>query len=155
MSLKTHEIRIPFQSGIWISKIGDHSEFQMLFPWLRRQEIKMVIKNVPTFVVCIYMSGCILEARRIIRAECLREGLCVTIEPTQFLYTGGEETGFVVGFLNHPRFPRSPEEITIRARSLLLLLLSGTYQHSGLLVTPEKTEWFSMVFSAGKLDENS
>ena len=99
--------------------------------------------NAPTFTVRIYMSGPIEIAKQALREECLREGLCVTIEPTVFVYTGGEESGFVVGLLNYPRFPSSDESITERARQVLHILLEATHQHSALLVTPEITEWFT------------
>ena len=96
-----------------------------------------------TFTAKIYMSGPIEIAKQIIRAECLREGLCVSIEPTTFIYTGGEEAGYVVGLLNYPRFPQEPSEIKSRATDLLCKLIHGTFQHSALLVTPDETEWFS------------
>ena len=108
----------------------------------------MTTKTEPTFWVRIYMSGPIEVARQTCRAECLREGLCVTIEPTLFIYTGGEETGFVVGLVNYPRFPATPEAITERARNLALLLLEATFQHSALLMAPATTEWITKRESA-------
>jgi hypothetical protein len=103
----------------------------------------MRIETEPTFWAKIYISGPIEVAEQIIRAECLREGLCVTIEPTKFIYTGGEEEGYVVGLINYPRFPASPEDIRERAISLGKLLLEGTYQHSILIMTPINTLWIS------------
>lgn len=94
-----------------------------------------------TFTARLYLSGPIEVAKQIIRADCLREGLCVTVEPTTFIYTGGEEAGYVVGLLNYPRFPKDTGEIVQRARDLMLKLLEGTHQHSALLVTPTETEW--------------
>ena len=96
-----------------------------------------------TFRVHIYMSGPIEVAKQVIRAECAREGLCVTVDPTLFIYVGGEETGFVVGLLNYPRFPVTPDELVNRARLLMSLLLAATYQDTGLLVTPTTTERIS------------
>ncbi|UQY33558.1 hypothetical protein K8U54_17800 [Pseudomonas fulva] len=96
-----------------------------------------------THWVRIYLSGPIEVAKQIIRQECLREGLCVTIEATNFIYTGGEELGYVVGLINYPRFPSQPEAITARARQLMHLLLDGTHQHSALMMTPHETEWIT------------
>ena len=101
------------------------------------------IAHAATHWARIYMSGPIEVAKQIIRAECLREGLCVTVEPTTFIYTGGEESGYAVGLLNYPRFPCEDATLTARAYDLMMLLLNGTHQHSALLVTPEKTEWVS------------
>lgn len=98
-------------------------------------------QTVPTAQARLYLSGPIEVAKQIIRADCLREGLCVTIEPTTFIYTGGEEAGYVVGLLNYPRFPSCQAIITSRARDLMHKLLDGTHQHSALMVTPTETEW--------------
>lgn len=101
----------------------------------------MTTKTEPTFWARIYMSGPIEIAKQVCREECLRDGLCVTIEPTLFIYTGGEEAGFVVGLINYPRFPKTNAEVEQRARDLAALLLSRTAQQSSLLMTPAITEW--------------
>jgi len=98
----------------------------------------------PTFSVRIYLSGPIEIAKQIVREECLREGLCVTIEKTHFIYTGGEEDGYVVGLINYPRFPSTPETLRARARHLAERLLSGTFQHSALLMDANQTEWLTI-----------
>ena len=92
-----------------------------------------------TYQIKIYISGPIEIAKQIIRRECLSGGLCVTIEPTIFIYRGGEEAGFVIGLLNYPRFPESPKNLLERAKDLALKILNETYQRSILLVTPNKT----------------
>jgi hypothetical protein len=94
-----------------------------------------------TFVIRLYLSGPIEVAKQVIRKDCLRAGLCVTIEPTTFIYTGGEEVGYVVGLLNYPRFPTDIESLTRRARDLMHLLLDETHQHSALMVGPASSEW--------------
>ena len=95
----------------------------------------------PTFTVRLYMSGSLDVAQQYLRQECLREGLCVTIEPTRFIYTGGEETGFVVGLLNYPRFPTTESVLIDRAKVIALGLLSVTFQTSVLIVAREVTTW--------------
>lgn len=97
----------------------------------------------PTHTVRLYLSGPIEVAKQVCREECLREGLCVTIEPTTFIYTGGEEAGYVVGLLNYPRFPSIPAALTARARDLAVKLLDRTCQHSVLIVTPTESEWIT------------
>ena len=97
----------------------------------------------PTHWARIYMSGPIDVAKQVLRGECLRVGLCVTVEPTVFIYTGGEETGFVVGLVNYPRFPATVEAINQRARELVGLLLDATHQHSAMLMTPSHTDWLT------------
>lgn len=75
-----------------------------------------MLKTSETYRVSIFMSGPIEAAKQVLRSMCLRVGLCVTIDPTLFIYTGGEEAGYVVGLLNYPRFPATPAEIDARAR---------------------------------------
>lgn len=103
----------------------------------------MITKSCDTYAVKLYLAGPIEVAKQVIRQEVLREGLCVTIEPTLFLYTGGEETGYVVGLVNYPRFPSDPEAIRERARGLMHRLLEATFQHSALMVANDVTEWIS------------
>jgi len=95
----------------------------------------------PTYWARVYLAGPIDVAKQIIRAECLRGGLCVTVEPTTFIYKGGEEAGYVVGMVNYPKYPESQSEIIGRARGLMMKLLEGTFQHAAMLMTPDITEW--------------
>lgn len=98
-------------------------------------------KTETTFWVRIYMSGPIEIAKQVCRKSCMEAGLCVTIEPTLFIYTGGEETGFVVGLINYPRFPAEPASILTRATALANELLAATHQSSWLAMTPNGTIW--------------
>jgi hypothetical protein len=98
-------------------------------------------ETAAAYWVRIYLSGPIEIAKQTIRSECLREGLCVTVEPTTFIYTGGEEAGYVVGLVNYPRFPTEPEALLARARDLMHRLLESTFQHSAMLMTPDAVEW--------------
>ena len=104
----------------------------------------MRTETASTYVVRLYLSGPIEVAKQAIRADTLRAGLCVTIEPTTFIYTGGEEAGYVVGLLNYPRFPCEPQQLEERARDLMNKLLLATHQHSALMVTPERSEWITL-----------
>jgi hypothetical protein len=101
----------------------------------------MKLISADTYWARIYMSGPIEVAKHVIRQECMRQGLCVTIEPTTFIYTGGEEVGFVVGLVNYPRFPSASDDLYARARDLMGKLLDSTFQHSALLMMPHTTEW--------------
>ncbi len=97
--------------------------------------------HAPTFQIKLYLSGPIEIAKQFLRAECMEKGLCVTVEPTLFIYTGGEEAGYVVGLLNYPRFPCEPEALVARARKIMVDLMLATHQHSALMVTPNTSEW--------------
>lgn len=103
------------------------------------------MSEVSTYTVRLYMAGDIAEAKRLLRAECYppNEGLCVTVEPTTFIYTGGEEAGFVVGFVNYPRFPSTPDALFQRARAIAERLIPALCQWAALLIAPDRTEWIN------------
>lgn len=98
----------------------------------------------PTYQIRIYISGPIEVIKQTCRTECLRQGLCVTVDPTTYIYTGGEEAGAVIGLINYPRFPTTPAELDARARTLALKLLDDTKQHSVLIITPSDTQWVTL-----------
>jgi len=64
---------------------------------------------------------------------------CVTITPTQFRYVGGNEPGVIIGWINYPRFPRTPADITERALNLAEKLMYGLKQLRVSVTTPDDT----------------
>lgn len=99
-------------------------------------------KEIKTFTATIYLSGSIETIKQVCRKYCLR-GLCVTIKPTLFIYTGGEEFGVEIGLLNYPRFEESEDDILQNTIELATKCRDEAMQHSWLIVTPEKTIWNS------------
>lgn len=108
----------------------------------------MTERTAQTIWARIYISGPLDVAKQILRRECMREGLCVAISPAEFIYTGGEETGYVVGINNYPRFPSDFESLKARAVSLAQLLRDETFQHSVMIQLPSETIWLSSRESA-------
>lgn len=74
-------------------------------------------KETKTFTATIYLSGSIEIIKQVCRKYCLK-GLCITIKPTLFIYTGGEEFGVEIGLLNYPRFEESEDIILQKAIEL-------------------------------------
>lgn len=105
-----------------------------------------------TFSVQIYIAGDIGHAKQICRKYCMDIGLCVTIEPLSFVYTGGEEAGMRIGLINYPRFPSEPSDITASALDLARHLRVGLSQHSFSVVTPKDTIWESVRDEAAVSD---
>lgn len=68
-----------------------------------------------------------------------RVGLCVTITPTEFLYTRGNEPGFSVGLINYPRFPSSPEMLREHALAIAEGLCRLYEQGKVTVVFPDQT----------------
>src|SRR4051812_37270009 len=104
----------------------------------------MTRKQSPSYPVSIFVAGGAGEARDICRAFCDEEGLCVTVTPTTYVYTGGEEAGVIVGLINYPRFPSEPSDILTIAKLLALELMYKLEQSSVSVQTPDETHWFSI-----------
>lgn len=100
-------------------------------------------KTCYSYWVKIYIAGPIEVAKQIIRREAKSQGMCVTIEPTTYVYTGGEESGYVVGFINYPRFPTDNISIWNKAKSLANILKDETYQNSYTIMDPSVAEFVS------------
>lgn len=98
--------------------------------------------ETPSYVAAIYIAGPQAQAEQICRRFVL-EGLCVTVEPVEFIYTGGQERGVRVGLINYPRFPSDPAAIFATAERLALALIDGLCQHSASIVATDKTVWLS------------
>ena len=95
---------------------------------------------VDTWWVKVYIAGNIREIEDWCRWICDKEGLCVTVTETRFVYTGGSEKGAEVGLVNYPPYPKTRKEINDMALKIAWTLLGETAQKSALIVTPETTE---------------
>lgn len=103
-----------------------------------------IVKTAPTWTVTIHMAGDIALAGQIIQRHAIDFPMCVTLTPASFIYTGGREEGFVVGFINYPRFPADDvRHIGEKAYALAGRLMHELGQHSFSIVTPEETTWYS------------
>lgn len=91
----------------------------------------------------IYMAGDIAQAKQVCREYCFVVGLCVHIEPMDFIYTGGEEAGFKIGIINYPRFPSDKGALATKASALARTLMERLCQHSYSIIGPDETVWYS------------
>lgn len=103
----------------------------------------MTAKSAPTITQRIWMAGNYANAEEICRQFCER-GMCVSISPANYIYTGGEESGFVVTLINYARFPKSLLDLKDVAFELAMLLMEGLHQQSFSIEGPEKTLFFSI-----------
>ena len=78
-------------------------------------------------------------AREICQDYCNKIGLCVTITETEFIYTDGNERGCIVGLINYPRFPSTPEEILKHATRIAYYLMAEYEQYKISIICPDKT----------------
>ncbi len=103
----------------------------------------MIAKTAPSYPVSIFMAGDIEHAIHHCRAYCDYVGFCVTVTPTTYVYTGGQEAGFIVGLINYPRFPATPEQIFKIANEIADKLRQQLFQDSYSIQTSTETHYFS------------
>jgi len=104
--------------------------------------------TVDTFWAKIYL-GCkhtetgiiypIEMVKEICQKHCDEIGLCVTVTPTEYIYTDGNEPGAEIGLINYPRFPSTPEVVRKRAIELAQILKRKTQQHRVSIMMPDET----------------
>lgn len=100
-----------------------------------------MVKKVKTFTAKIYLAGDIEIIKQVCRKYCMKAGFCVTVTPTLYIYTGGEEFGVEIGLVNYPRFPSTKSKIINHAIELANLCREESCQWSWLIVTPDETIW--------------
>jgi hypothetical protein len=96
-----------------------------------------------SYPVSIFIAGSYEGAHNACQAYCRDVGLCVTVTPTSYVYTGGQEGGVIVGLINYPRFPSEAADIFARACDLAEYLRRMLRQESYTVQAPDKTVWFS------------
>lgn len=104
----------------------------------------MIEKTAPTFEAKIYIAGSLERIKQVCADYCLKVGFCVTVEPLEFVYTGGMESGARIGLINYPRFPSEPEAIRTNAYALAERLRSELAQQSYSIVFSDETVWNSI-----------
>lgn len=103
----------------------------------------MTGQSCDAFEYRIFMAGDIAIAKQVCREFCYKHGFCVTVTPTSYIYTGGEEEGFIVSAINYPRFPTTKANVGCKMLSLAELLVERCCQHSYTIQSPTKAVWFS------------
>jgi hypothetical protein len=95
---------------------------------------------IPTYQATIYIAGDLAEIKKLCREFCFN-GICVTVTPTEFIYSGASEAGAVVGLINYPRFPASRESVWEYATALAMQLMLKSFQRSCTVVATDKSEF--------------
>lgn len=103
----------------------------------------MTSKTAKTFYATIHIAGNINTIEKTCNNFCRDNGLCVTVTPTKYIYTGGEQSGATVRLINYPRFPKEPEEIVLTAKQLAEEIRFSANQESYTIETPDTTIFYS------------
>lgn len=104
------------------------------------------VRNVvKSYNVEIHMAGDIREASMFLQQVAARRGMCISIHPQSYIYSGGREEGFLIRFINYPRFPKESEEILKQAEELADWVRDHIGQYSWSITTPDETIWYSEI----------
>ena len=99
-----------------------------------------IMKESKSVTVSIFMAGDHTRAAEVCRDYYSSLGGCVTVTPTTYVYTGGAEAGFIVGFINYPPYPDGQEDSLIAKAMALAEVLKGELrQESYTIQGPTRT----------------
>ncbi len=101
------------------------------------------MKTAAAYSVNIFIAGDLAMIEQTCRNYCLK-AFCVTVTPTNYIFTGGAEPGAIIGLINYARFPSDnpPAGASIleaRAMELAYLLMTQCCQRSCSVVTPTQS----------------
>jgi hypothetical protein len=100
------------------------------------------MKKTKSHTATIFIAGSIQDIEKACRKYCL-VGMCVTVTPTNFIFTGGSESGAAIGIINYARFPRALKETESHALKLAKILLLECCQRSCSVVTDLNSYYIS------------
>lgn len=98
---------------------------------------------IPTYTATIYVGGSYTTALEVCGRFCIDVEWCVTVEPLQYVWTHGGESGVRVGLINYGRFPAEPSRIWEVAEDLAVRLIEGLHQQTASIVAIDRTVWLS------------
>ena len=88
------------------------------------------------------MAGDIEQAKQKIRELAYNKGMCVTVTKTDYIYTAGEQSGFIVGLIQYPRFEILECELESRLCVLAEALAERCCQKSFTVCFPKHSIYF-------------
>lgn len=97
----------------------------------------------PSWVVTLYMGGSVDDVKRLLALRAAKEGACWSVEPTEFIYSGGREQGVIVRQIAYARFPSEVGSAMQDMESLGTWLASETGQGSFSVVGPVESVFVS------------
>lgn len=98
------------------------------------------MRESKSIAVSIFMAGDYARATEVCRGYYSGRGGCVTVTPTTYVYTGGVEAGFIIGFINYPPYPDGWEDSLIaKAMALAEVLRTELEQESYTIQGPTRT----------------
>lgn len=98
-----------------------------------------------THYATIFIAGELSVIKDECRKFCMENNLCVSVQETDYIYTGGSETGASITLINYPRFPVEREKLYNVADALANSLMIRCYQKSCTIKTDTDTLFLSRM----------
>jgi hypothetical protein len=98
-----------------------------------------VTKFIPDEPEINHIHHTMSEVSEVCRKYCDEKGFCVSVTPTNYIYTHGQEHGVIVGIINYPRFPSNDEILKARALELADLLRKEMGQKKVTVMMPSES----------------
>jgi hypothetical protein len=92
----------------------------------------------------IWIAGSYDQAVHACREWCKNNPLCVTVTPTEFVYSGGAESGVCVRVIQYPRFPTEESALWMQAVDLAAFLRARLFQRSFTVEGRDETIYDSL-----------
>lgn len=99
--------------------------------------------EVTGWVATVYVGGDMAVSEMVCKRLTFPKGLCVTLEPTRYIYAGGVEDGVKIGLIQYPPFPEDEEVLLEKAIKVGQEVAEANYQWSYSIITPTKNYFFS------------
>lgn len=109
-----------------------------------------------SYWVRCYISGPIEMVKQCCR-EFVLDGLCVTVTPTTYIYTHGEESGVMIELIRYPKYPNSPGSKKDNWNTMVELadfILDQTHQGSYTVMDAENAITFDRRRNAVKANDS-
>lgn len=100
-------------------------------------------RSCPSWTVTLYIGGEVAEVKRLLARRGAEIGACWSVEPTEFIYSGGREQGVVVRRIAYARYPSDAEDAMTEMERLGEMLARVTGQGSFTVIGPDESVFWS------------
>lgn len=95
--------------------------------------------SCPAWTVTLYIGGDVAEVKRLLARQASEIGACWSVEPTEFIYSGGREQGVIVRQIAYARFPSGAAEAMARMSETGEMLARVMGQGSFTVIGPDES----------------
>lgn len=103
----------------------------------------MIVKTCTSATVSIYCTGDKARLYAAVQETIDAIGLCVSIFPCDYLFTGGQESGYEIRLINYPRLPFDMDTMMAKAGHVAQAVFTVNPKGSLTIVAPHETIFWS------------